>query len=155
MSAGAEGSVAPAGGLRILIVEDDRDAREGLQQLLTIWGHAVVVAENAAEAIAKARERTPDAALVDIGLPDRDGFEVARRLREMRGGDLLFLVALTGYVEPSDQQRAADAGFDTHLGKPVDHAKLGVLLASRRPPPRSDGAAASDAPSPASVLPDA
>ena len=155
MNAGVERSAVPAAGLRILIVEDDRDTREGLRQLLTIWGHTVDVAESAAEAIEKARERAPDAALVDIGLPDRDGFEVARRLREARGGDLLFLVALTGYVEPSDRQRAAEAGFDTHLGKPLDHAKLGVLLASRRPPPRSDAAATADAPSPARVLPDA
>jgi CheY-like chemotaxis protein len=150
-----ESSPVAATGLRVLVVEDDRDTREGLRQLLAIWGHAVETAESAAEAIEKARERAFDAAVVDVGLPDRDGYEVARRLRETRGGDLLFLVALTGYVDPSDRQRAKEAGFDAHMGKPLDHATLGVLLASRRPPPRGDGAAGAEPLPPEPRLPDA
>jgi len=130
-SSDANGNGASAS--RVLVVEDDGDSREGLRQLLEIWGHPVDVAEDGSQGIEKALERPPDVALIDIGLPDVDGYQVARRLKESLAGHDLFLVALTGYVEPADRARAAESGFDAHLGKPVDPSKLSTLLASRRP----------------------
>jgi two-component system CheB/CheR fusion protein len=117
--------------LSILIVEDNADARTTLEMLLEMEGHRVTGAESGGEAL----ERAPaplDVALVDIGLPDMDGYEVARRLRMTTHGKGAYLVALTGYGQPEDRQRALEAGFDTHLVKPVDPDDLVKLLAARR-----------------------
>ncbi len=122
------GSAAPS---RVLIVEDDKDSREGLRELLQIWGHSVDVAQDGTEGIEKAVELRPGVALIDIGLPGLDGYQVAHRIREAFGPRPIFLVALTGYVDSQDRQRASESGFDAHLPKPINADKLNSLLLAR------------------------
>ena len=116
-------------GRRILVVEDNEDARETLRRLLELDGHHVrTVADGEAGLEALAAEM-PEFALVDIGLPGIDGFEVARRVRASAGsGERPVLVAVTGYGMPEDRNRSLAAGFDFHLVKPVDAAVLGEIL---------------------------
>jgi PAS domain S-box-containing protein len=113
---------------RILIVEDSRDGRDMLRYLLERAGHEVHEAgdgPSGVEAILKVR---PDIALVDVGLPGLDGYEVARRVRASEAGRTVRLVALTGYGLPEDHRRSHEAGFDTHLVKPVDAARLATVI---------------------------
>ena len=121
---------APARAIRnVLLVEDNADIRETLALLLEHVGFTVVVAGDGPAGVATA-ERTPlDAAIVDIGLPGFDGYEVGRRLRGAFPS--LYLVALTGYGQPDDRRRSKEAGFDAHLTKPVDIEVLQSLLAGR------------------------
>jgi PAS domain S-box-containing protein len=112
---------------RVLVVEDHDDGRDMLATTLGLHGHEVVAAATGAEALALAERGPVDVALVDIGLPDLDGYEVARHLRR-RFGARLRLVALTGYGQPADRERAVAAGFDEHVVKPVDPARLATLL---------------------------
>jgi CheY-like chemotaxis protein len=112
----------------VLLIEDNADAREALRVLLELDGYDVEVAGDGAQGIEIARAKTPAVALVDIGLPGIDGFEVARRLRELPGPPS-YLVALTGYSDPDDRRRAGEAGFDAHVVKPVDPDELTRLLA--------------------------
>ena len=119
----------------ILIVEDNADAREAMRMLLELDGHLVMAAAEGAEALELARSKDPDVALVDIGLPGIDGYEVARRIRA--GGERRpLLIALTGYGQPEDRRRAAEAGFDSLLVKPVDPSGLSSLLATLEIPDR-------------------
>lgn len=115
-------------GCRVLLVEDQPDAREALGDLLQIQGYDVEVAADGEEAVERAAARRPDVALVDIGLPGVDGFEVARRLRHMYREDPITLVALTGFDDGEVRRRAREAGFDSHLVKPVDTGELDRLL---------------------------
>lgn len=117
--------------LRILVVEDNADARATLEMLLEMEGHQVIGAETGVEAIERAGMPPIDVGLIDIGLPDLDGYEVARQIRQTAHGKTAFLVALTGYGQPEDRQRALEAGFDTHLVKPVDPDDLMKMLAQR------------------------
>jgi signal transduction histidine kinase/DNA-binding response OmpR family regulator len=110
----------------LLVVEDNDDIRETLGELLRHRGHAVRVADGGAAALALAAERAPDVALVDIGLPELDGYAVAARLHEIAPGARL--VALTGYGGADDRRRAADAGFEAHLVKPVDFDELTAVI---------------------------
>jgi signal transduction histidine kinase len=112
---------------RVLLVEDNDDAREMLRFVLEADGHAVLAAADGPQALALAATAAPDLALVDIGLPGLDGYEVARRLRASTSRPLV-LVALTGYGAPEDQARAIQAGFDLHLVKPVEPDALAALL---------------------------
>jgi len=121
--------------LAILLVEDNADAREALRVLLELEGHAVEAAAEGQEALELVRAKSPDVALVDIGLPGIDGFEVARRVRA-QGGRRPVLIALTGYGQPEDRQRASEAGFDHLLVKPVDPTTLATLLATLEIPGR-------------------
>ena len=124
----------------MLIVEDSADIRESLQELLEALGHRVEAAADGEQALARALAQRPDVALVDIGLPRIDGYEVARRMRQALGTDVL-LLALTGYGQPEDRARAAEAGFDLHLTKPVELGTLELLLndtAARRQPGHPD-----------------
>jgi signal transduction histidine kinase/ActR/RegA family two-component response regulator len=121
--------VASGASRHILVVEDNEDARETLCALLAIGGHRVEFAGDGVSGLEAALASRPEVALVDIGLPRMDGYEVARRLRESAGGYHPYLVALTGYGLPEDRERALDAGFDSHLVKPVDHALLDQILA--------------------------
>jgi signal transduction histidine kinase/CheY-like chemotaxis protein len=120
--------VTPAPRRHVLIVEDSPDNREMLQALLEYDGHRVEVASDGIEAVATATRSHPEVALIDIGLPGIDGYEVARRMRARLGMEIV-LVALTGYGRPEDRQRSADAGFDRHLTKPPDLAELNAVLA--------------------------
>jgi len=114
---------------RILVVEDNADARDMLRVLLELQGHEVHVATDGDSALTQARECRPTVALVDIGLPDMDGYAVAERLRAAEHGRGVRLIALTGYGSEQDRQRAAAAGFDAHLTKPVEPERLTLLLA--------------------------
>ena len=127
---------AASSGRSILIIEDHEDAREALRALLELEGHRVAAAGTGPQGVELAQQTLPDVALVDIGLPEVDGYEVARRLRAL-GPRCPYLVALTGYGEPDDVKRAREAGFDAHLLKPVDpDALTGVLNAVARPATR-------------------
>ncbi len=119
--------------LHVLIVDDSPDAREALRAPLMAWGNRVDVARDAAEGIERALATRPDVALVDIGLPDADGHEVARRLR----GHGIRLVALTGFTGAADRDRALEAGFDAFLAKPVEPDDLERLLAASGDQPPS------------------
>jgi PAS domain S-box-containing protein len=118
----------PPARARVLIVEDNDDAREMLSQLLRLLGHEVHEATEGATAVRLALALKPDLVLVDVGLPGMDGYEVARRLRHAADGTPLRLVAVTGYGQPEDRARALAAGFDRHLVKPVDPAAIERLL---------------------------
>lgn len=107
----------------VLIVEDNTDARNALRFLLHHWGHRVDIATDGAAGINIALQERPEVALIDIGLPGINGYEVAQQLRQ-RLGEEIYLVALTGYGQPDDQRRALEAGFDLHLVKPVDLNRL-------------------------------
>jgi CheY-like chemotaxis protein len=113
---------------RVLLIEDNTDAREALRALLELDGYEVHAAADGTEGLDLARTKTPEVALVDIGLPGFDGYEVARRMKALPAPPPL-MVALTGYSEPEDRQRAKDAGFAAHLVKPVDPDDLSRLLA--------------------------
>jgi CheY-like chemotaxis protein len=117
----------------ILIVEDNGDLREGLRVLLQDWGHRVELAENGHQAIERCMEARPRprVALIDIGLPDVNGFEVARRIRSVLGPSGIYLVALTGHASTADLQAAVESGFDTHMAKPIAFEKLRTLLESK------------------------
>jgi signal transduction histidine kinase/DNA-binding response OmpR family regulator len=115
--------------MRILIVEDNDDARETLRVMLEQDGHEVLTAATGEDGLDRALSRGPVVALVDLGLPDLDGFEVARRLRAVPQGAAIHLVAISGYGQPMDRARTHSAGFDAHLVKPVEAAKLRSVLA--------------------------
>jgi CheY-like chemotaxis protein len=109
---------------RTLIIEDNDDAREMLRTLLELDGHTVHVAANGIAGLAAALEHRPDVAVVDIGLPEMDGYEVARKLRASESLKAIKLIALTGYGQADDARRAYEAGFDLHVVKPVDPERL-------------------------------
>jgi signal transduction histidine kinase/CheY-like chemotaxis protein len=111
----------------VLVVEDAADNRETLQDLIETFGHIVHVACDGLEGVEKAIALQPDVALVDIGLPHLDGYEVARRVRPALGRSVM-LVALTGYGQPEDRAQARAAGFDAHLTKPLDIDALEDML---------------------------
>jgi CheY-like chemotaxis protein len=112
----------------VLLIEDNVDARDALRVLLQLEGYDVEAAGDGPQGLEIARAKTPAVALIDIGLPGMDGYEVARRLRAL-AGSRSFLVALTGYSDPDDRRRAEEAGFDAHVVKPVDPDELTRLLA--------------------------
>ena len=121
-------SSAPGRYRRVLIVEDNADAREGLRLLLTYAGHEVETAEDASGGLEKLKSFQPEIALIDIGLPGVDGYALARMARQAAEAQGTYLVALTGYGQAEDRQKALAAGFDTHMTKPVDPAKLCAFL---------------------------
>ena len=125
-----DASATEASGLRVLVVDDNVDAAEMLATLLEMNGYAVQVEFDGASALAAALREPPTVALLDIGLPDMDGHELARRLRAQPATAGAVLVALTGYGQAEDQQRAREAGFDHHMVKPADLDRLLTLLAS-------------------------
>lgn len=114
---------------RIVLVDDNPDVADSMVMLLELYGHEVMVAHDGREGFELAMQAKPDMILLDIGLPYMDGFEVCRALR-MAGMEDVLIVALTGYSQDEDRNRAAEAGFDWHLAKPVDMQTLENLLAS-------------------------
>jgi PAS domain S-box-containing protein len=120
---------------RILVVDDMADSSQSLARLLRRWGHDVSLAPDGASALTVARSTRPEVILLDIGLPDMDGYEVARQLRLDQDGKAAALVALTGYDRSPDPHhtRDCDVGFDAHLTKPVDLQALRELLATIEP----------------------
>jgi signal transduction histidine kinase/ActR/RegA family two-component response regulator len=119
-------------GRRVLIVEDTPDARESLRVLVELLGHHVRCAGDAATAMEIARAWMPEAVLVDIGLPDVDGYELARRLRKTADGEQMYLAAVTSYDQPEDRRRALASGFDAHFAKPLSRGDLKRMVAARR-----------------------
>jgi signal transduction histidine kinase/ActR/RegA family two-component response regulator len=116
-------------GLAILVVDDNEDAAETLAMLLESAGHQVSVAFNGTKALEFAADLVPDLLILDIGLPDIDGYELARRLRLMPEFQKSILVALTGYGQAEDKAKTRKAGFDHHLVKPVAFDELFKLIA--------------------------
>ena len=129
---------------RVMVVEDNPDIAETTATMLAIFGHAVCVARDGIQALLRAEEFAPEVVLLDIGLPQMDGYEVARRLRQLPQMQQALLVALTGYGQPADRERGREAGFDEHLLKPVDPAVLAETIAQAKPlpAPAASGAAA-------------
>lgn len=117
---------------KILVVEDNIDAQRTLQSLLELWGHEVSVASDGREGIDAIKTQRPEIALVDIGLPVTDGYELARRLQRTASRKNVLLVALTGYGSPEQRARALEAGFDLHLVKPVEPDQLAALISAGR-----------------------
>jgi signal transduction histidine kinase len=115
---------------RILVADDNNDALESLATLLQLSGHEVYTASNGAVALESAEQHRPEVVLLDIGMPKLDGYEVARRIRAQPWGQRITLVALTGWGQDSDRKRSQEAGFDSHLVKPLDLDKLTELLAA-------------------------
>jgi PAS domain S-box-containing protein len=130
----ATGADVPAvpGPLRILVVDDNEDAADTLAMLLEASGHEVLVEHGSRRALARAIDAAPQVCLLDIGLPDMDGTELARRLRALPETAGALLVAVTGYGQDSDRARTREAGFDHHLVKPIDLARLHALLEDAR-----------------------
>ena len=113
---------------RVLVVDDNRDAAASLGELVALFGHEVEIAHDGWSAIEKARARTPDVVLCDIGLPEMTGYEVARALRAEHDRSLR-LVAVSGYAQVEDVDLATAAGFDAHVAKPPDPERIAGLLA--------------------------
>jgi PAS domain S-box-containing protein len=114
----------------ILIVEDNDDARESLRLLLESLGHRVIEAGDGERGLALALHHQPEVVLIDLGLPELDGYEVARALRSSAIGKTAALIAVTGYGQVDDRRRSKEAGFDAHLVKPVSQGVLASLLAA-------------------------
>jgi CheY-like chemotaxis protein len=132
-AAAAQYALAPADthALRLLVVDDNDDAGQMLGLYLEAAGYRVTVVQSARAALELASAEPPDACLLDIGLPDMDGNQLARRLRQLPQLASTTLVAITGYGQDADRARTAEAGFDHHFVKPVDmEALLGVLSAA-------------------------
>jgi CheY-like chemotaxis protein len=125
--------------LRILVTDDNADARAMMEAMLALDGHDVRVARDGAQTLLAMEQSPPDVVLMDIGLPDMDGYELARRINEIDAYRQVKLIALTGFGQPEDEQRAYDAGFDLHLTKPVAPQTLRDVLAAFT---RGDGGAA-------------
>jgi CheY-like chemotaxis protein len=113
---------------RILVIEDNDDSRATLCALLELGGHQVEGAADGAEGVRKALAWAPDTAVIDIGLPRLDGYQVARQLRDALKARIT-LIALTAYSTAEDRRRAHEAGFDLHLSKPADPDQFLRLLA--------------------------
>jgi CheY-like chemotaxis protein len=116
---------------RVLVIEDDLDIAISLKAALEIVDHAVEVARDGREGLAKARAFRPDIVLCDIGLPGMDGYEVARAFRADDKLRATFLVALSGYAQAEDIARARAAGFDHHLAKPASLDAISEVFAAR------------------------
>jgi signal transduction histidine kinase len=114
---------------RVLVVDDNADAAESLRMVLELQGHEAHAVFTGAAALEELAAFDAEIVLLDLGMPQMDGFEVARRIRELPGGRDMLLVALTGWGQADDRRRTADAGFDEHLTKPVDSARLAAMLA--------------------------
>jgi signal transduction histidine kinase/CheY-like chemotaxis protein len=117
--------------LRVVVVDDYEDALDSLASLLDALGNEVFTARSGEDALRTVQSQQPDVVLLDIGLPGMDGYEVARRIRNLPGGKGILLVAMTGWGQQQDKQKAAEVGFDLHLTKPADPSELERLLEER------------------------
>ncbi len=114
---------------RILVVDDNKDSANSLSLMLRLTGNEVRTAHDGLAAVDAAAAFQPDVVLLDIGLPKLNGYDAARRIRSLAGGQAVFLIALTGWGQDEDRRRSTEAGFNLHLVKPVDLAALQNLLA--------------------------
>jgi PAS domain S-box-containing protein len=120
----------PPAGLRVLVADDNRDAAETLGMLLSVAGYQVELCHSGLEAVSKITQWRPSVAILDIGMPGMDGYEVAREVRAQAWGNEVRLIALTGWGQEDDQKASRSAGFDHHLTKPVDLPELEQVIAS-------------------------
>ncbi|HEY6863813.1 MAG TPA: PAS domain S-box protein [Burkholderiales bacterium] len=125
---------------RVLVVEDNRDAADTLAAAVRSWGHVVQVAYDGTSALEAARDFRPDVALLDIGLPGLNGYQLADRLKSHFGEDELLLIAVSGYAQEEDLERSLNAGIARHFAKPVDLELLRELLARPQTVPNGPGA---------------
>jgi CheY-like chemotaxis protein len=130
IGAPSPGVVPPARKLSILLADDNRDACDSLEILLNLEGHDVRVAYDGESALELLESFRPDVALLDIGMPILNGYDVAAAVRKQAWGSNVRLVAVTGWGQSDDRQRAMAAGFDAHFVKPVDLTALQALCAS-------------------------
>jgi CheY-like chemotaxis protein len=114
---------------RVVVIEDHFDTADLMREVLMAAGHEVTTAHTGAEGIEAARRLVPDVVLCDVGLPDIDGYAVARALRAEAATAKVRLIALTGYDGDEERRRAAEAGFDRHVVKPIDPFALEDLIA--------------------------
>jgi CheY-like chemotaxis protein len=114
----------------VLIADDNRDAAESLATLLRLDGHNVTVAHNGREALDTFNALLPEIAVLDIGMPELDGYEVARQVRQQSLGRSVTLIAVTGWGQETDKARALAAGFNHHFTKPIEPEQLSELLRS-------------------------
>lgn len=128
MAAADTPPAAEVEGLRILVVDDNVDAAESMKMVPELLGHEARTAHNGTSGLKLAEEFVPHVALLDIGLPDVSGYEMARRLRQLSWGKNIVLIAATGWGQESDKQLAREAGFDDHLTKPIGFEQLEALL---------------------------
>jgi len=117
---------------RILVVEDNPAIAESMELLLQIEGHEVTLASDGQSALQAAAQFAPEVVLLDIGLPDMDGWELARRLRKLETTSKALLIAATGYGQPGDRIKSAEAGIDHHMVKPVDVDALRAHIANEK-----------------------
>lgn len=117
---------------RILLVDDNADLAHSLEELLQLEGHEVAMVTDPLAALELARQTAPDVCIIDIQLPIMDGYELARRLRELPATKDAMLIALTGYGWDHGPERSREAGFEHHLSKPVDTAQLARLVAGQK-----------------------
>jgi DNA-binding response OmpR family regulator len=120
---------------KVFVVDDNRDAADTLGMFLTLEGYDVRVAYDGDDAIEKAHDFQPEVALLDIGLPGKDGYEIARTIRSEREDDVM-LIAVTGYASEADVARAREAGFDYHFSKPPNLPALLKRIEKRFAGPR-------------------
>jgi len=114
---------------RIVVIEDHVDTADLMREVLAAAGHQVTCAHNGRDGIAEVRRAGPDVVLCDVGLPDIDGYEVARALRADAATARARLIALTGFDGDEERQRAREAGFDRHVAKPIDPFVLEEIIA--------------------------
>jgi len=119
--------------LRILVADDNQDSAESLALLLQMMGHEVRTELDGARAVETAQAFQPQVVLLDLGMPQLNGYEAARRIRALPGGDDVVLIAQTGWSQPEDRRRSQEAGFDHHVVKPIPSDSLEKLLTPRRP----------------------
>ena len=123
-------------GKRVLVVDDNVSSAETLALLISLSGHTTQVAHSGMAALEAVEAKHPDVVLLDIGLPEMDGFEVARRIRQIDPNRQIMLVAVTGYGQEEDRRKSLEAGFNHHLVKPLDLDQLESILApTTRPAP--------------------
>jgi CheY-like chemotaxis protein len=125
----ASGAETPPVPRRVVVVEDNADIRSTLDSMLRMWGHQVDSAADGVAGLDCILRLEPDIALIDIGLPGMNGYDIARAVRRRRPGKAIMLVAVTGYGQPTDLRASTEAGFDGHLLKPVEPEVLERLLA--------------------------
>jgi CheY-like chemotaxis protein len=135
----AEAAPAPTPTMarRVLVADDNRDGAEIMSLLLQQYGYEVTVAHSGTEALTAAAQVVPEIAILDIGMPGMNGYEVARRIRAEAWGKQMMLIALTGWGQEEDKKKAFEAGFDHHLIKPIDPDALETLMASGNSTPQA------------------
>jgi two-component system, OmpR family, response regulator len=128
-------------GHRVLVVDDFPDAARAAAMLLRLLGHEVATAHSGRDALAVAESFQPDIVILDVGLPDLSGYDVARELRQRQRTPHVHIAALTGWGQPSDRIHALAAGFDQHVLKPADATKLKAIIQLANEQARTRGAA--------------